>query len=76
MKKIKKEEEKFQKLLGKRIEAFRKVKEMSQTDLAKKIGTQHPQIGRLERGETNATIIALMRISKALGVELKELVDF
>ena len=32
------------------------------------------QLGRIERGETNATIWTLRRISDALGIELSQLI--
>ena len=66
-------DEQYLKRLGERIREFRKEK-MSQEELATRIGTHHPQIGRLERGETNCTIIILRKIANELGVSVSELI--
>jgi len=71
---MKRDEKKYLLELGGRIENLRKAKGLTQSELAKRIGTQHPQIGRLERGETNATIIILRKIAQELDVSLADLV--
>jgi len=43
---------------------------LSQTRLAKVLGMKQPAVSRLEDGETNPTVETLMRISKALGIEV------
>lgn len=62
--------------LGEKIYALRKEKGLSQEQLAERLDTKHTQIGRLERGETNPTIVTLRRIAKELGVTLNELLNF
>lgn len=63
------------KAIGKRIKELRKEKGLSQEDLSYEADIPLSQIGRIERGETNPTISTLYVIAKALGVELKHLVD-
>ncbi len=74
MKEVNKKEKEYLKRLGEHIEMLRKKSGLTQVELAEKIGTMHPQIGRLERGETNATIIVLRKISVELGVSVSDLV--
>ncbi|MGQ0829584.1 MAG: helix-turn-helix domain-containing protein [Bacteroidota bacterium] len=51
-------------------------KNLTQEDIGFIIGNSGKQIGRIERGENNVSSCMLYQISKALEVELKELVDF
>ncbi len=39
---------------------------ITQTELAKRVGTRQPVISRLERGEGNPTILQLQKIAAAL----------
>jgi transcriptional regulator with XRE-family HTH domain len=48
---------------------------MSQEKLAEKADLHHNYIGELERGEKAASIDSLLKIAKALGVKVRELVD-
>lgn len=75
MKKVNKEEKEYLEKLGERIEMLRKEQKLTQVKLAEMIGTKSPQIGRLERGETNCTIIVLRKISENLGISVSELVE-
>ena len=43
---------------------------MSQTELAKIIGTKQPAISRLESGDSNTTISTLFRVTEALGLDI------
>jgi transcriptional regulator with XRE-family HTH domain len=61
--------------LGAKITELRKAKGMTQVELAKKLDTQHPQIGRIERGEVNCTINTLRKMAGELGVSISELVS-
>lgn len=63
------------KAIGERIREFRLANEMSQESLANEADIPLSQIGRIERGENNPTISTLYVIAKALGKDLKELVD-
>lgn len=50
---------------------LRKNKKMSQTELAKKIGTRQSNIARMEAGQQNFTTETLQRIAEALNCDLK-----
>ena len=60
--------------LGEKIRDLRKPK-MTQVELAEKLGTKHPQVGRIESGKINSTINMLRKIAKVLKVSVSELVD-
>jgi transcriptional regulator with XRE-family HTH domain len=70
-----KKEEDFLKLVGEHIMVLRKRKGLTQKELADGIEATSVHIGRIERGESNVTILMLARIAKALNVSLSELVD-
>ncbi len=59
---------------GKRLAELRKKAGMSQEELAAKLGTQGPAIGRYEREVARPTIEVATKISKILGVSLDYLV--
>ena len=44
---------------------------LTQTELAKKIGTKQSAISRLERGAYNPTVAFLRKLAQALGTELR-----
>lgn len=48
----------------------RKEQNMTQSDLAKKVGTQKSNISRLESGNYNPSLDFLVKVSKALGKNL------
>ena len=52
-----------------RLVSYRADNELSQTDLADKLGMKQPAIARLERGEKNPTWETLTRLSESLDVE-------
>lgn len=60
----------FLKKLGKNIKNIRKRKDLSQEKLAELVGITRNAIGMIERGETNAPILTLYRIFKALDIDL------
>lgn len=51
------------------IVRYRAQNDLSQRDLAKRLGMKQPQVARLELGEVNPSIETLMRISSQLGIE-------
>ncbi|KKQ23768.1 MAG: hypothetical protein US35_C0001G0012 [Parcubacteria group bacterium GW2011_GWA2_37_10] len=50
---------------------LRKKKKMSQTQLAKKIGTKQSNIARMESGQQNFSVDILGKIAEALGCNVK-----
>jgi len=59
---------------GERILALRKKNKWSQDELAKKIGTSAPIIGRYERNEIKPSIETAKNIADALGVTIDYLI--
>jgi transcriptional regulator with XRE-family HTH domain len=61
-------------LIGSRIRKKRISKGWTMMDLAFEAGVDYRQLGRIERGENNFTIISLLRITDALGCQLKDVI--
>jgi len=62
--------------LGKAISTLRKKQGLSQKMLGEMIGTQQCDIYRMEHGICSARIDRLIKVADALGVKVKELIDF
>ncbi|MBO5907834.1 MAG: helix-turn-helix transcriptional regulator [Clostridia bacterium] len=62
-------------ILGQRIRNYRVAKGFSQERLAEISGCHPTYIGQIERGEKNATIESITKISMALDVSLSTLFD-
>lgn len=63
-------------LFGKRVKKYRLKNKMSQEMLAEKIDIALNNLGKIERGESFVTAQTLEKISRVLGVEVKDLFDF
>ena len=63
------------KIIGQRIRNYRTQKGLSQEKLAELAGCHPTYIGQLERGEKNATLESVEKISSAMGISLSELFD-
>lgn len=59
--------------LGQRVQQIRKAMGLTQTALEQKSGVY--DVGAIERGETNPTLMTLIKLANALDVELKVLFD-
>lgn len=59
--------------IGENIRKYRKAKGLTQTELAKKLGTTQFVITNYERGRNNPTAARLPEIAKALNVPLEAL---
>lgn len=62
------------KAFGQRVRELRTSQNLSQEELANEAEIPLSQIGRIERGEVNATISTISAIAKALNVKLESLV--
>lgn len=62
----------LKKNFGKRVRELRQVKNLSQEELADMCGLHRTFIGRVERGETNITLINILRITIALNIKLSD----
>lgn len=63
------------KFIGQRIRNYRTQQKLSQEKLAELSGCHPTYIGQLERGEKNATLESVEKISSALGVPLSKLFE-
>ena len=63
------------KAVGQRIRNYRTQKGLSQEKLAELSGCHPTYIGQLERGEKNATLESIERITAALGITLSKLFE-
>ncbi len=61
---------------GKRVAEIRKSQGMSQYTLAYESDISRSQIVLIENGESDPKISTILALARALGVELKELLDF
>jgi transcriptional regulator with XRE-family HTH domain len=61
--------------IGERIQALRKRQGWSQQQLAKKIGTSGPIVGRYERGEMTPSVEVAKKLADTFDVTLDFLVD-
>lgn len=64
--------------IGAKIAYYRKLRQMTQTDLAKKVNLSKSSIGRIERGKYNKGIphFTLVDIAKGLDIDLSSLITF
>ena len=60
--------------LGKNLRAARAAKGWSQEELAHKCCVHRTYVGAVERGEYNVTILTLKKITKTLGMAMKDVV--
>lgn len=61
---------------GRHLQHLRKSKKLSLRELATKCDIEHGDIKRYENGQINLTFLTLMELSKGLGIEPKDLMDF
>lgn len=61
------------KKFGIRVKELRKEKDISQEDLAFKIGVDRSYMGFVERGERNPTLSKIIKIAKTFKITLEEL---
>lgn len=59
--------------VGKKIQSRRKELKLSQETLSFDADIPRNQIGRIERGEINTSLITLFKISKALKIDVVDL---
>jgi len=69
-------ENNFYKYLGKRIKFLRENKNLTQENMAEKSGLSLDYIGKIEVNINRPGLRALLKIAKALNVDIKELFEF
>jgi transcriptional regulator with XRE-family HTH domain len=62
--------------LGKKIRSEREKRGLSQEGLGSLAKVHRTYVGMVERGEKNITIYNLKRFAQALGVQVRDLIDF
>lgn len=62
--------------LGKNIRKLRERKNISQEEFGELVGVHRTYVGMVERGEKNITIFSLRKFAEALGVQVRDLIDF
>ena len=60
--------------LGERVKEIRIQKGLTQTELANRIGKDHPSINKLENGKVNPSYYFLYEVATGLGISVNELV--
>lgn len=63
------------KIIGQRVRNYRTGKGLSQEKLAEMSGCHPTYIGQVERGEKNATLESIEKITSAMGVPLSKLFE-
>ena len=61
-------------VVGETIRSYRRKVGLTQEKLAEKAELHHNFIGEVERGNMEASLTSLLKISKALGVRVRDLV--
>jgi transcriptional regulator with XRE-family HTH domain len=61
------------KLFGERVRQLRKVKDISQEELAHRADLHRTYIGMIERAEKNITLLNIEKIANALEVKIQDL---
>ncbi len=62
--------------LGKRLKYLRRLKNLTQAQLAERVGLSVNYISQIETGMANPNVKTLISLAQALQVEIKELFDF
>ena len=70
-----KDYDQYLKKVGSNLRRIRKEKGFSMENLAYEAEIEYRQLGRIERGEINTSIISLLRICETLQVEMKVLFE-
>lgn len=64
------------KLIGARLKSLRESKKLTQEKLSEKVDINPVHLSNIERGVANPSLALLIRIAKALEVELWEIFDY
>lgn len=62
--------------LGKNLRKYRKENNLTQEQLAEKVGIHSTYVGKLEAGKNNPSVKMLFKISRALNIKLSNVFDF
>jgi len=59
----------LEKVLAENVRSFRKLRGLTQSELASESGIHRNYLADIERGERNITLASLVRVSAALNIE-------
>lgn len=62
--------------LGRNLKKYRKECNLTQEQLAEKVGIHPTYVGKLESGKNNPSVKMLFKISRALKIKLSNVFDF
>jgi len=65
----------FLRALGKRIRLLRRVRELTQDEVAQAAGMSRSFVSLIEKGSHGVDVVRLLRLADALAVSLPELLD-
>ncbi len=66
----------FLKSFGKNLKKIREKKGISLRELAASCNVDHSNIGKIEKGEFNITLLTILELSRGLEIHPKKLLDF
>ena len=66
----------YLKALGANIRLIRQSKSITMEELANEAEIEYRQLGRIERGEINTSVLSLLKLSDCLGVDIVDLFKF
>lgn len=61
--------------IGGRLKVIREQRNMTQAQLAEKIGVNRSHIAKIENNDTDGSVAVLTKLAAALGVSVAELLD-
>lgn len=67
--------EDVRRMVGDNVKRLRVAADISQAELAARLGVDRAYISGLEKGARNPTVVTLWHVSKALQVEMREFFD-
>lgn len=62
--------------IGKRIRRLRKQRELTQEELAEKVGVSTTHVGLVETGKRRMSLKTLQKVANALKVKVKDLIPY
>jgi transcriptional regulator with XRE-family HTH domain len=67
--------EDVRRLVGRNVKRLRIAADLSQAELAERMGVDRAYVSGLETGRRNPTVVTLWHLAKALGVKLRSFFD-
>lgn len=67
--------EEFLKMIGSNVRKIKSENNITMDSLSFESGIEYRQIGRIERGEVNTTVMSLYRIAKILKTDIRNFFD-